>query len=83
MAELKRVASLNNVATGSLGYTILQVLNDLSAAVNELKADFNAHTHTENTAATYTQNATTGGPSVTAGFADVDTIKLQDTNVAP
>jgi hypothetical protein len=43
----------------------------LAALANEIKADYNAHTHTENTAASYAQNASTQGPSATVSSADV------------
>lgn len=43
--------------------------------INELKADLSAHTHTENTAETYTQNATTGAaPTISAANATAATI---------
>ncbi len=38
-------------------------VTELATLVNELKTKYNTHTHTENTAATYTQNATTTAPS--------------------
>lgn len=43
----------------------------LAALANELKAKFNTHTHTENTAATYTQNATTAAPASQVTSPDV------------
>ena len=39
----------------------------LATLANELKSDMSGHTHTENTAVSYTQNATTGAaPTVAA-----------------
>jgi len=43
----------------------------LATLANEIKADYNAHIHVENTAASYTQNANTQGPSATVSSADV------------
>jgi len=46
---------------------LLQQFNALQADVAALRAALNAHTHTENLAASYTQNATTGaGPTLPA-----------------
>ena len=43
----------------------------LAALANEIKADYNTHTHVENTAASYAQNANTQGPSATVSSGDV------------
>jgi len=46
---------------------LLQQFNALQADVAALRAALHQHTHTENLAASYTQNATTGaGPSLPA-----------------
>jgi len=46
---------------------VVQQLNALQADVAALRVALNQHTHTENLAASYTQNATTGaGPTLPA-----------------
>ena len=46
---------------------MFNMINALQADVAALRAALNQHTHTENLAATYTQNATTGaGPTLPA-----------------
>ena len=42
----------------------LQFLRDLATELAALRVDYNAHVHTENTAASYTQNASTSVASV-------------------
>lgn len=79
MAEKKVPQSAANATKGSALYELARIVNQLQAAVEELKTDFNAHTHTENTAATYTQNATTSGPSVTVAATTPDTIAFNET----
>lgn len=41
-----------------------ELVNDLKAKYNDLVVKYNAHVHTENTAETYTQNASTGDVAV-------------------
>jgi hypothetical protein len=54
----------------SLQETIVELqakVTSLATLANELKSDMSAHTHTENTASTYAQNATTGAaPTISA-----------------
>lgn len=46
---------------------LASTLNDVVDDLETLRANFSAHTHVENTAAAYTQNATTNaGPTVAA-----------------
>ena len=50
---------------------LVDQFNKLQADVAAIRTALNAHTHTENLAATYTQNATTGaGPSLPALASD-------------
>jgi hypothetical protein len=78
MAVKTVTESGNNVSAqdSNLLYQLARIVNQLQAAVEELKTDFNAHTHTENTAASYTQNATTSGPSVTVAATTPDSISF-------
>lgn len=43
---------------------ITDSLNSLKVQVDDLQTKFNAHTHTENAAAAYAQNAATSAPDV-------------------
>lgn len=71
MAKVKKEMA-QGFASGELWDVLSDLVDDLNAfLVNDLKAKYNAHTHTENTAETYTQNATTQGPSATTAVADV------------
>lgn len=45
MAEKKVPQSAANAAKGTLVYELARIVNQLQAAVEELKTDFNAHTH--------------------------------------
>lgn len=59
-------APLDFPPMGLVGVLLAQV-NKLQADVAALRASLNQHTHIENTAGTYTQNATTGaGPTLAA-----------------
>lgn len=45
MAQITVGQSAANAARDSLVYELARIVNQLATAVNELKADFNAHTH--------------------------------------
>ncbi|MGB9886900.1 MAG: hypothetical protein ACPLRW_07885 [Moorellales bacterium] len=73
MAKVKKEMA-EGFASGELWNVLSDLVDDLNAIknlVNDLKAKYNTHTHTENTAASYTQNASTLGPSATTAVADV------------
>uniref|UniRef100_A0A7C4TV27 Uncharacterized protein n=1 Tax=Caldisericum exile TaxID=693075 RepID=A0A7C4TV27_9BACT len=55
--------------------------NAMVTLVNELKTDMSAHTHTENTAASYTQNATTAAaPTISAADATTASLTAEAVN---
>ncbi len=55
--------------------------NAMVTLVNELKTDMSAHTHTENTAGTYTQNATTAAaPTISAASATTASVTASVVN---
>ena len=45
------------------GSKLQQILANIQADLAALRTAVNTHTHTENTAGAYTQNATTGAPN--------------------
>ncbi|MDK2902076.1 MAG: hypothetical protein PWR14_980 [Thermosediminibacterales bacterium] len=73
MAKVKKEMA-EGFADGELWDVLSDLVDDLNAIkdlVNDLKTKYNSHTHVENVDASYTQNATTQGPSATTAVADV------------
>lgn len=90
MAVTKVAQSTANAGKDSLAYELARIVNQLQAAVAELKADFNAHTHKyDPTLATATQYtslpdstaSTSGAPTaaVTIAATTPDTITFRET----
>lgn len=90
MAEITVAQSTANAGKDSLVYELARIVNQLQAAVAELKTDFNNHNHAYDDGAVteYTSlpnNATTNAPTVAATTAVLiaattpDTITFRET----
>jgi hypothetical protein len=78
MAEKKVAQSAANAAKGSLVYELARIVNQLQAAVEELKTDFNAHTHRGDGAQAGAYN-TSGPQSDAATVAAVTAVSITAT----